>query len=113
MSSPFKLILVTALLASFCAPLLAREHIPYSVLSTELCYGRVQRGIGNGEAQEKGARYVEIVVAKDMPHPVCIAFGDVARQILRTCPIGSKCWIDADVPGDDGIAKIYSIYREK
>jgi hypothetical protein len=109
--TPVRLILTVAMFTAFLAPLIARaQHF----LPADHCYGRVARNVGTGEAQTKGAKYIEIVAPKDRPNkPVCIAFDEVARQILRTCPVGSTCWIDGDIPGDDGMQKIWAIRREK
>lgn len=75
------------------------------------CTGTVIWNYGDGGAQTKGAKFLEIR-SQGKQQPICIAFDDVAEEILRTCPIGSRCRIDADVPGDAGIHKIHSIKRK-
>jgi hypothetical protein len=76
------------------------SRVSSSILEKEVCHGIAKWSKDR----------VEIVVAKDMPHPNCIAFSAVAEQILNTCPVGSICDIDADVD-KQGIREIWSIER--
>jgi hypothetical protein len=82
---------------------------PY-LLQIDQCDSKVEAWEGNGELIEKGT--------KMLGFPDCTLFfatrnSSVGREIIRTCPIGSRCHIETSIVGDSGIPFIVNIERIK
>ena len=82
---------------------------PY-LLQIDQCDSKVEAFEGNGELIAKGV--------KMLGFNGCSSFfaertSSVGREILRTCPIGSRCHIETSIQGDSGIPFIVNIERIK
>jgi len=82
---------------------------PY-LLQIDQCNSKIEAWEGNGELIPKG---VKMIGFRDCT--LFFAEGDssVGREILRTCPIGSRCHIETSIQGDSGIQFIVNIERIK
>jgi hypothetical protein len=86
---------------------LAQE--PY-MLEISVCNGKVESFIGNGELVEKGVQMINL--------DKCSLFAaernsSIGRQILKECPLHSRCHVEAYVPGDSGIQMLVEVERIK
>ena len=80
----------------------------------ERCDGRVTAFVGTGELIEKGVRMLHARDGRDCSFFVTERNSANGRRILRTCPMGSSCHIEARLyGGDGGIDTIISIRRIK
>jgi hypothetical protein len=96
------------------------EHNPKSVdsngnrkpylLQIDVCEGKVEEFSGNGELIPKG---VKMIGLSDCNFFVAGRMDDVGKEILKTCPIGTRCHIESSVVGDSGIPFIVQIERIK
>jgi hypothetical protein len=82
---------------------------PY-LLQIDQCESLVEAWKGNGELIPKGVKMIGF--------PACSLFfagrnSSVGREILRTCPIGSRCHIETSIIGDSGIPFIVNIEKIK
>ena len=66
----------------------------------QTCEGRVTGFVGTGELIEKGVRMLQL---KDCGFFVTERNSANGRRILRTCPMGSSCHIEARLEGGDGV----------
>jgi hypothetical protein len=86
---------------------LAQE--PYA-LEIDVCDGKVEASVGNGELVKKGAQFIY----RDQ----CSLFAagrssSIGRQILKECPIHSRCHVEGYVPGDSGIEFLVNVEKIK
>ena len=80
----------------------------------QTCNGRVTAFVGTGEAIEKGVRMLHVRGGRDCDFFVTDRVSANGKRILRTCPIGSSCRIEARLyGGDGGIDTIISVTRIK
>ena len=82
---------------------------PY-LLQIDQCDSKLEAWEGNGEFIEKGVKMLGF-------HDCSLFFAarnsSVGREILRTCPIGSRCHIETSILGDSGIPFIVNIEKIK
>jgi hypothetical protein len=82
---------------------------PY-LLQIDQCDSKVEAWEGNGELIPRGIKMIGF-------HDCTLFFAarnsSVGRDILRTCPIGSRCHIETSILGDTGIGFIVNIERIK
>jgi hypothetical protein len=80
----------------------------------ETCNGRVTAFVGTGESIKKGVRMLHVRDGEDCNFFVTERVSANGKRILRTCPIGSSCRIEARLfGGDGGIDTIISVTRIK
>jgi hypothetical protein len=73
---------------------------PY-MLEISVCNGRVESFVGNGELVSKGVQMINV----QCPSLVFTAerSSGIGRQILKECPLHSRCHVEGYAPGDAGI----------
>jgi hypothetical protein len=80
----------------------------------ETCNGRVTAFVGTGELIERGVRMLHVRGGRDCDFFVTERDSANGKRILRTCPIGSSCRIEARLyGGDGGIDTLISVRRLK
>jgi hypothetical protein len=80
------------------------------LLQIDQCDSKVEASEGNGELIAKG---VKMLGFRDCSLFFAEKTSSVGREILRTCPIGSRCHIETSILGDSGIPFIVNIERIK
>jgi hypothetical protein len=103
-----------SILSCYSPPCAANQQLdttgngkPY-LLKIDQCDSKVKAEVGNGELIGRGAK---ILVFSDCGLFYAETSSSVGREILRTCPIGSRCHIETSIIGDGGIPFI--VYIEK
>jgi hypothetical protein len=80
------------------------------MLEISVCEGRVEAFVGNGELVEKGVQMIYL--------DKCSLFAternsSIGRQILKECPMHSRCHVEAHMEGDSGIEILAKVERIK
>jgi hypothetical protein len=80
---------------------------PY-LLQIDVCESKVEAFVGDGQLIDKGAKMIGF--------PECTLFfaarsSSVGKEILRVCPIGSRCRIESGIVGDSGIPFVVNVER--
>jgi len=86
---------------------LAKE--PY-MIEISACDGQVGADVGNGELIHKG---VQIIYLAGCQFFYTERTSSIGRQLLRECPVHSRCHVEAHVPGDAGIGFLVGVERIK
>jgi hypothetical protein len=78
----------------------------------ETCSGRVTAFVGTGELIPKGVRMLHVTNGEGCGFFVTERDSANGKRILRTCPIGSNCRIEARLwGGDGGIRTLISVKK--
>jgi len=81
---------------------------PY-MLEISVCEGRVDAFVGTGELIEKGAQMISVQC------PALIFYTErnssIGREILKKCPLHSRCHVEGYAPGDSGIQFLVTAER--
>jgi hypothetical protein len=81
---------------------------PY-MLEISVCEGRIEAFVGTGELIEKGAQMIGV-------HCPDLIFyternSSIGREILKNCPLHSRCHVEGYAPGDSGIQFLVNVER--
>jgi hypothetical protein len=83
---------------------------PY-MLEISVCEGRVEAFVGTGELVSKGAQMISVKC------PNLIFYtgrsSSIGREILKECPLRSRCHVEGYAPGDSGVQFVVNVARIK
>lgn len=85
---------------------LAQE--PY-MLEIDVCDGKVEASVGDGGLVKKGVQLIYL----DQCSLFAARSSSTGRQILKECPIHSRCHVEGHVPGDSSIEFLVNVERIK
>jgi len=83
---------------------------PY-MLEISVCEGRIEAFVGTGEFVSKGAQMISV----ECPNLIFYTGrkSSIGREILKECPLHSRCHVEGYAPGDSGIQFLVNVARIK
>jgi hypothetical protein len=81
------------------------------MLEISVCEGRIEAFVGTGELVTKGVQ----MIAVQCPNLIFYTQrnSSIGRQILKECPLHSRCYVEGYAPGDSGIQFLVNVERIK
>jgi hypothetical protein len=81
------------------------------MLKVDVCDGRVEAFVGNGELVAKGVQMIYLDNNKCVASFSAERNSSIGRQILKECPMHSKCHVEGTFEGDSGIEVLVEVKR--